>query len=300
MPDPYEPHAATESAIRRLLFALRGGGVLGQLRTIPPALSVPIRQQNIGALLRHPWWLKAWEGFETGLSSRLISLSRSSSSALIRELSARGAAEISRRLADDFARNFANEIARGAAFKTEAGLRVAIEHVWERGKAGAVLRRELAGRLGPTAKQLEHIHRWELRRAAEGMERAEILAGIRRRAIRASQLRANVMASEALVRQVSESRIKVFSLAGMLVSSGNPLDKRTRPLHFDQTAVTRANPTPPGEAWAAGSPFAGPPPYEILCRCWIEGHGAPLQTSTERTEGAFLDRLEAARQATTG
>jgi len=284
MPDPYKRHEADENRLRAALFGAAGAGVLYKLRTIPPRVWIPggswhgtapmIRQRRANALARSTWWTAPWAEYLESTTETLERITRESMSPIIRRLGGRMSQEaqaVTEANAVAAAREYAATLAAQIEADTFAGLKMAMGGL-ERGIPAGELRRQLAARLGPTAKQLSRIHRWERRVILEGkMTRSQILAELKRRARRAAMARARPMASDALVRQVSESRTAVFSAAGVLVSSGNPLDDATRDLHAEQTAVTRATPTPAGQPWAAGAPFAGSPPYEILCRCWIEG-----------------------------
>lgn len=278
MPDFYEPYETDENLLRLLLFGAGGAGILGILRgRIPRSLGAAARRRNSTAFLASPWWRAAWERFELALAERISLLSRRSGSAAMGELSARLGAGLSIRLADERVAVYATTLAQQLRFDTGAGLAAALAHIWEPGRPGAELIRELEARLGPTARQLtgrRGIHRWERRQIEAGVAPSQILAGVRQRTRAAVRLRAEVMAGDATVRTVSESRTEVFSAAGVLVSSGNPLDDRTEDTHAEHTFATRADPTPAGEPWTASAPLSGLPPYRPKCRCWVESAGA--------------------------
>lgn len=281
--DPYREFSRVEAILAALLFGSAGAGAIGQLRKIPPRLGVLVKRRDAESLLNSNWWRSTWLRFKNGhrtaggnvvagIVTRLVRLSRASSSAAIRELGARVTGRISTRLAERQARAFALALANQTKADTAAGLVAALDDIKGRGVSSAELRRRLEARLGPTVAQLAEIRRLEIRDLGRGMTPDQAQRAVKRRALAGVRLRSSIMAESALVRQVSESRIAVFAEAGVLISSGNPLDQSTRDLHRRQTEVTRANPLPAGGAslWVPAAPFPGPPGYEIRCRCWIE------------------------------
>lgn len=281
--DPYREFSRTEEILRALLFGGAGAGAIGALRRIPPRLGILVKRRDSEALLRSRWWTSTWarfrQGYKTaggnvvaGLVTRLVTLSRSSSSAAIRELGARFVGTISTKLAEREARAFALSLADTVRNDTAAGLVSALDDIKGRGKTSRELREALEARLGPTPKQLAEIRRLELKDLRGGMSPEQALRRVRTRAVRDVRVRAGLMAESALVRQITESRIAIFEEAGVLLSSGNPLDGATRDDHRAQTLITRANPLPAGgpRLWVAEAPFSGPPGYAPRCRCWIE------------------------------
>lgn len=279
--DPYTPHEEDEHALRVALYGAGIGGVLGYLRGRLPTFFDRVHvgrliRRNPGAITSSAWYIEAWEAFEARISTRLVSLSRSAASRTIRTLSAKAAAGISTRLAEDFARTYAAEVAAFHRTTTAAGIKEAARVLAQREGSISSLAQQLGERIGPTPRQLRRIHAGEAKRIADGvMTRKQIRRWIKRSAGKASLARAKMFASDAVVRQVSESRRAVFEEAGLLIYSANVGDDRVRDLHRAQTAVTRANPTPAGLPWAAGAPFSGLPPYEIGCRCWPERISEP-------------------------
>lgn len=282
MPDHYAEFDEEEAELRSLLFAggFSSGGALWALQRVPPRIRlksgamVPlaslVRRRDAGRFLSSPWWANVWKRLELRASDVARRLAIESSLPLVRKYASKITEARVDRLAAE-ASELAGRYVVEARQASAAGAELAFRDL-------DIQRRDLVEqlrlRLGATPTQIEKISKWEKRAIAEGKLSAdEIATELKRRGRVAIRVRAEVWASDLMVEAVSSTRVSALRLAGRLISSGNPLDKKTRPQHAAQTRATRAAPTPAGRPWTPSAPFRGLMPYEHLCRCWIEDAG---------------------------
>lgn len=287
---PYEATHRLEQELRRGLFGEGNTGALGALRSPSAAgqaaLIRGVRTNSPKPITLSRWWGQIWRNAESELRDVLERIARRSGGFAWDEAAGRfrrrgkfapaleaaallGRPE-ARELAVDHARRRAAEIVEFLRQSQAVVAQRAVFELRDRELVAREIAQEIALRLGPSERQLRRILVWQAREEAAGRPRRQILQSLARRTRAASLQRATVIASDELVRQVSESRLSTFGALGLLVYSENMRDERVRSLHREQTRITRANPTRPDESWREGPPFSGRPPYEVRCRCWIE------------------------------